>query len=124
MRGENMKIEKNELVKVHYISEEFIGKLFIKNVDGLILNTIKVYGYMCNERNKMKECPYRIEKNGINIITIIAPLEHYDRYILKAMRVINADVVKIGADDYLDIRADMNGDYEVILNKESGEVNL
>ena len=104
---------------MNYISEEFIGKLFIKNVDGLILNTIKVYGYMRNERNKMKECPYRIEKNSINIITTIAPLEHYDRYILKAMRVINADVVKIDADDYLDIGADMNGNYEFVLNRES-----
>ena len=34
-----MKIEKNKLVKVNYISEEFIGKFFIKNVEGLILNT-------------------------------------------------------------------------------------
>ena len=29
-----MKIEKNKLVKVNYISEEFIGKFFIKNVEG------------------------------------------------------------------------------------------
>ena len=48
-----MKIEKNKLVKVNYSSEEFIGKLFIKNVEGLILDTITVYGYMHNERNKM-----------------------------------------------------------------------
>lgn len=114
-----MKIEKNKLVKVNYISEEFIERLFIKNVDGLILNTIKVYGYMCNERNKMKECPYRIEKDGINIITTITPLEHYDRYILKAMRVINADVVKIDTDDYIEVGADMNGNYEFVLNREN-----
>lgn len=40
------------------------------------------------------------------------------------MRVINADVIKIDADDYLDIGADMNGNYEFVLNKESGEINL
>lgn len=112
-----MKIEKNKLVKVNYSSEEFIGSLFIKNVEGLILDTIRVYGYMHNERNKMEECPYSIDKNDINIITTITPGGHYDRYILKAMRVINAD-------DYLDIGADMNGNYEFVLNKESGEINL
>ena len=119
-----MKIEKNKLVKVNYSSEEFIGKLFIKNVEGLILDTIRVYGYMYNERNKMKECTYSIEKNDINIVATITPGEHYDRYILEAMRVINADVIKIDADDYLDIGADMNGNYEFVLNKESGEINL
>nr|DAN96130.1 MAG TPA: hypothetical protein [Caudoviricetes sp.] len=119
-----MKIEKNKLVKVNYSSEEFIGSLFIKNVEGLILDTIRVYGYMHNERNKKEECPYSIDKNDINIITTITPGGHYDRYILKAMRVINADVIKIDADDYLDIGADMNGNYEFVLNKESGEINL
>ena len=34
------------------------------------------------------------------------------------MRVINADVVKIDADDYLDIGADMNGNYEFVLKDE------
>lgn len=114
-----MKIEKNKLVKVCYSSEEFIGKLFIKNVDGLILNTIRVYGYMHNERNKMEECPYSIDKNYINIITTITPGGHYDRYILKAMRVINADVVKIDADDYIEVGADMNGNYEFVLIREN-----
>lgn len=114
-----MKIEKNKLVKVCYTSEEFIGKLFIKNVDGLILNTIRVYGYMHNERNKMEECPYSIDKNCINIVTTITPCGHYDRYILKAMRVINADVVKIDADDYIEVGADMNGNYEFVLNREN-----
>jgi hypothetical protein len=110
-----MKIEKNKLVKVNYISEEFIGKFFIKNVEGLILNTIRVYGYMHNERNKMQECPYSIDKNDINIITTITLGTHYDRYILKAMRVISADVIKIDADDYLEIGTDMNGNYEFVL---------
>jgi hypothetical protein len=100
-----MKIEKNKLVKVNYISEEFIGKFFIKNVEGLILNTIRVYGYMHNS----------IDKNDINIITTITPGTHYDRYILKAMRVISADVIKIDADDYLEIGTDMNGNYEFVL---------
>lgn len=110
-----MKIEKNKLVKVNYISEEFMGKLFIKNVEGLILDTIRVYGYMHNERNKMKECPYSIEKNDINIITTITPIVNYDRYILKALRAINADVIKIDADDYTEVWADMNGNYEFVL---------
>ena len=70
-----MKIEKNKLVKVNYSSEEFIGKLFIKNVEGLILDTIRVYGYMHNERNKMEECPYSIDKNDINIITTITNIK-------------------------------------------------
>lgn len=119
-----MKIEKNKLVKINYCSEEFAGKIIIKETKGLILDTIRVYGYMHNERNKMEECPYSIDKNDINIITTITPGGHYDRYILKAMRVINADVIKIDADDYLDIGADMNGNYEFVLNKESGEINL
>lgn len=105
-----MKIEKNKLVKVNYISEEFIGKFFIKNVEGLILNTIRVYGYMHNS----------IDKNDINIITTITPGTHYDRYILKAMRVISADVIKIDADDYLEIGTDMNGNYEFVLKDDVG----
>lgn len=113
-----MKIEKKRLVKVPYVSEEFNGKFFIKDIDGLLLNTIKVYGYMSNERNKMVECPFRIDKH-IKTIPIVTPEIYFDRFILKGMRVIDADVVKIDADDYLQIGADMNGNYEFVLKYDS-----
>lgn len=85
-----MEIEKKRLVKVHYVSEEFHGKFFIKDIDGLLLNTIKVYGYMSNERNQMIECPFRIDKH-IRIIPILTPEIYFDRFILTGTRVIEAD---------------------------------
>lgn len=41
-----MKIEKNKLVKVNWKSEEFKNKLYIENVNGLVFDTIKVFGWM------------------------------------------------------------------------------
>ncbi len=113
-----MKIEKNKLVKINYCSEEFAGKIIIKETKGLILDTIKVYGYMRHERKSMNECPFYISKDSN--ITLIIPQEHYDRYIVNATRVVNADIIKIDADDYFDSRADMNGNYEFVL-KSNGD---
>ena len=113
-----MKIEKKRLVKIPYVSEEFYGKFFIKDIDGLLLNTIKVYGYMPNERNKMVECPFHIDKH-INIIPILTPEIYFDRFILTGIRVIDADVVKIDADKYLHIGVDMNDNYEFVLKNDS-----
>ena len=103
-----MKIEKKRLVKIPYVSEEFNGKFFIKDIDGLLLNTIKVYGYMSNERNKMVECPFHIDKY-IRIIPMLTPEIYFDRFILTGTRIIEEDVVKIDADNYLYIGVDMNG---------------
>lgn len=53
-----MKIEKNKLVKVVWKSKEFKDVLHIENVDGLVFDTMKVFGWMDTNKEDKNVCPF------------------------------------------------------------------
>lgn len=99
-----MKIEKNKLVKVFWKSPRFSNKLKINGTKGIILDSIKVVE--C-ERG-ISNFPYYIsvEDNGDILIT---PIGTHGVYFVTAERAINADVLEIKAEDYIQDYATMNG---------------
>lgn len=112
-----MKIEKNKLVKVNWKSEEFKNKLYIKNVNGLVFDTIKVFGWMDTNKEDKNMCPFFITRFANDISTVI-PMFSYDKYIMTAEILKNANVIEIKSEDYMKHFATMGGDYEFVLNDE------
>lgn len=106
-----MKIEKNKLVKVFWKSPRFSNKLKINGTKGIILDSIEVVE--C-ERG-ISKFPYYIsvEDNGDILIT---PIGTQGIYFVTAERIINADVLEIKPEDYMEHYATMGGKYEFILN--------
>lgn len=106
-----MKIEKNKLVKVFWKSPRFSNKLRIKEIKGIILDSIEVVE--C-ERG-ISNSPYYIsvEDNGDILIT---PIDTQGIYFVTAERAINADVLEIKAEDYVQNYSTMGGAYEFVLN--------
>lgn len=105
-----MKIEKNKLVKVFWKSPRFSNKLKINGTKGIILDSIEVVECECGISN----FPHYIsvEDNGDILIT---PLYAQGNYFVIAERVINADVLEIKAEDYIQHYETMGGTYEFIL---------
>ena len=60
-----MKIEKNKLVKVVWKSKEFKDVLHIENVDGLVFDTMKVFGWMDTNKEDKNVCPFFITRFAI-----------------------------------------------------------
>lgn len=100
----------NKLVKVFWKSPRFSNKLKINGTKGIILDSIKVVE--C-ERG-ISNFPYYIsvEDNGDILIT---PIGTHGVYFVTAERAINADVLEIKAEDYIQDYATMNGTYEFVL---------
>lgn len=112
-----MKIEKNKLVKVFWKSEEFEERLCIDDIDGLILDTIKVLG---KTSGVCKEIPFYFHK--INGKTFICPCSYAEDIYAMADRVTNANVLKINSEDYVQHYSTMGGTFEFVL-KDDVEVN-
>lgn len=108
-----MKIEKNKLVKVNYRSEKFAEKLVIKGTNGLILDTIKVIEY---DRN-ISDIPYYIsvkENGDILIVPIFAP----GNYFVVAEMVVNANVLEIKSEDYIQHYSTMSGSFKFVFGSD------
>lgn len=105
-----MKIKKNKLVKVFWKSPIFSNKLKINGTKGIILDTIKVTE--CDHDISDFPCYISVEDNGDILIT---PVGTHGVYFITAERVINADVLEIKAEDYIQHHATMGGTYESIL---------
>ena len=105
-----MKIEKNKLVKVFWKSPRFSNKLKINGTKGIILDSIEVVE--C-ERGISNFTHYiSVEDNGDILIT---PIDTQGIYFVTAERAINADVLEIKAEDYIQHYATMGGTYEFVL---------
>jgi hypothetical protein len=105
-----LKIEKNKLVKVLWKSEEFGDCLCVDDINGLILDTIQVFGKI---NNACKEISFYIRNT--NGKTFIHPQMYAQEYYILADRVINADVIEIKAEDYVQHYATMGGSFEFVL---------
>lgn len=105
-----MRIEKNKLVKVFWKSPRFSNKLRIKETKGIILDSIEVVE--C-ERG-ISNFPHNIsvKDNGDILIT---PIDTQGICFVTAERAINADVLEIKAEDYIQHYATMKGTYEFVL---------
>lgn len=117
-----MKIEKNKLVKVVWKSKEFKDVLHIENVDGLVFDTMKVFGWMDTNKEDKNVCPFFITRFANDISTVI-PMFSYDKYIMTAEILKNTNVIEIKSEDYMKHFATMGGDYEFVLNDEI-DINL
>lgn len=117
-----MKIEKNKLVKVNWKSEEFKNKLYIENVNGLVFDTIKVFGWMDTNKEDKNMCTFFITRYANDISTVI-PMFSYDKYIMTAEILKSANVIEIKSEDYMKHFTTMGGDYEFVLNDEI-DINL
>lgn len=112
-----MKIEKNKLVKVVWKSKEFKDVLHIENVDGLVIDTMKVFGWMDTNKEDKNVCPFFITRFANDISTVI-PMFSYDKYIMTAEILKNTNVIEIKSEDYIKHFATVGGDYEFVLNDE------
>lgn len=112
-----MKIEKNKLVKVVWKSKEFKDVLHIENVDGLVFDTMKVFGWMDTNKEDKNVCPFFITRFANDISTVI-PMFSYDKYIMTAEILKNTKVIEIKSEDYIKHFATIGGDYEFVLNDE------
>ena len=112
-----MKIEKNKLVKVVWKSKEFKDALHIENVDGLVFDTMKVFGWMDTNKEDKNVCPFFITRFANDISTVI-PMFSYDKYIMTAEILKNTNVIEIKSEDYIKHFATIGGDYEFVLNDE------
>lgn len=112
-----MKIEKNKLVKVVWKSKEFKDVLHIENVDGLVFDTMKVFGWMDTNKEDKNVCPFFITRFANDISTVI-PMFSYDKYIMTAEILKNTNVIEIKSEDYIKHFAAIGGDYEFVLNDE------
>lgn len=110
-----MKIEENKLVRIPYFSKEFTNKLYIEKIDGLIFDSIKIFGWNGDKKDNMEKCMFSIIKS-INDISIVIPMTPYDKYIMVAEMIRNARVIEFNAEDYIKCHATMNGTYEFVLN--------
>lgn len=107
-----MKIEKNKLTKVIWTSKKFGNSLCVDNVDGLILDTIKVFGKIPNDSYQEVSFWIRV----MNGKTIICPEVYASEFYVFAYRAAKANVVEIKAEDYIERNATIDGSYEFILN--------
>ena len=105
-----MKIEKNKLVKVFWKSEEFENHLCVDDTNGLILDTIKVFG---KTNDVCKEIPFYI-KNMDGKIFIYLCTYAANAYVM-ADRVVNANVLEIKTEDYVQHYSTMGGSFEFVL---------
>ena len=112
-----MKIEKNKLVQVVWKSKEFKDVLHIENVDGLVFDTMKVFGWMDTNKEDKNVCPFFITRFANDISTVI-PMFSYDKYIMTAEILKNTNVIEIKSEDYIKHFATIGGDYEFVLNDE------
>lgn len=105
-----MKIEKNKLTKVFWKSPRFSNKLKINGTKGIILDSIEVVE--CERGISNFPHYISVEDNGDILIT---PIDTQGIYFVTAERAINADVLEIKAEDYIQHYATMGGTYEFVL---------
>lgn len=111
-----MKIEENKLVRIPYFSKVFANKLYINKIDGLILDSIKIFGWNGNKKDDMEKCMFFIVKS-INDVSIVMPMVDYDKYIMVAEIVRNAKVIEFKPEDYIKCNAAIDGSFELVLNE-------
>lgn len=114
-----MKIEKNKLVKVTWKSKKFGESLCINDIDGLILNSITVFGKIPNDN--YQEIPFQIECTKGKVI--IYPRIYGTKFYVFGERIVNANVIEIKSEDYIRCSVTMGGSYEFVL-KNDIEINL
>ena len=105
-----MKIDKNKLVKVFWKSPRFSNKLKINGTKGIILDSIKVVE--CERGISNFPCYISVEDNGDILIT---PIGTQGVYFVTAERVVNANVLEIKAEDYVQHYSTMGWLFEFVL---------
>lgn len=113
-----VKVDKNVLVQVPYHSK-FSEMLVVDNIDGLLLNTIKVYGINKKKRPIQESVDFCI-RNIIGKMAIYPTGGWYDEFCMIAQRVVRANVVEIEASDYWDKTESESGDFTFIMNTDKG----
>lgn len=109
-----MKVEENVLVQVPY-HNKFSEMLVVDNIDGLLLNTIKVYGINKKQRPIQENVDFCIR--DITGKKAIYPTGGwYDEFCMIAQRVVRANVVEIEAGDYWDKTESESGDFTFIMD--------
>lgn len=112
-----MKASEEVLVQAPYYNR-FSEMLVVDDIDGLVLNTIKVYGV-----NKKKFITENVDfyiRNITGKMAIYPTVGWYDEFYITAQRVIRAKVVEIVASDYLDKTESESGDFTFIMNAGKG----
>lgn len=112
-----MKVSEAVLVQAPYYSR-FSEMLVVDDIDGLVLNTIKVYGV--NKKNFITENVDFYIRNITGKMAIYPTVGWYDEFYITAQRVIRAKVVEIVASDYLDKTESESGDFTFIMNADKG----
>lgn len=106
-----VKVDKNVLVQVPY-HNRFSEMLVVDNIDGLLLNTIKVYGV--NKKRLIQERVDFCIRNIIGKMAVYPTGGWYDEFYMTAQCVVCANVVEIEASDYWDKTE--SGDFTFIMN--------
>ena len=112
-------MEKNKLTKLFWKSDEFSKPYFtVKDVKGLILDTIKVFGITNACPEIENECNFSIIKNceGVYCIIPTEKFDRFDKYIIVAERVCNVNTIEVKSEDYNHYTETMSGDYRFVLN--------
>lgn len=89
---------KRVLTKIIYYSKPF-NNLLELNINGLILDSIKVYSL--KNYAIENEVDFFIRKKNENII--IYPFSNADCFIIAVERIVNANKITIEAKDYIDV---------------------
>lgn len=108
-----MKVEENVLVQVTY-HNKFSEMLVVDNTDGLLLDTIKVYGI--NNKGFAQESVDFYIRNITGKMAIYPTGGWYDEFCMTAQRVVRANVVEIEAGDYWDKTESESGDFTFIID--------
>lgn len=108
-----MKVEENVLVQVPY-HNRFGEMLVVDNIDGLLLNTIKVYGV--NKKRLIQESVDFCIRNITGKMAIYPTGGWYDEFYMTAQRVVRAKVVEIEASDYWNKTESESGDFTFVMN--------
>lgn len=114
-----MKIEKNKLVRVNWKSKKFDKELYVENIDGLILDSLKIFGETA--AGEYREIPFTIRK--VDGKTIVCPNVYAKCCISVGERIVNTNVIEIKSEDYIRYSATMGGSYEFVLKNDT-EINL
>lgn len=112
-----MKVSEEVLVQASYYNR-FREMLVVDDIDGLVLNTIKVYGV--NKKNFITENVDFYIRNITGKMAIYPTGGWYDEFYMTAQRVVRGKVVEIEASEYWDKTESESGDFTFIMNTDKG----
>lgn len=104
-----MEVKIPEYVLIHYTSKPFQKFLDIKDIDGIILESICVYGLEAGNIIA-RELSFGIDKNDKGGI-VICPYGSFSNFMIQAKRVVRCNVMTVKAGEYLDAFKTEDGDY-------------